>query len=209
MKKLIKIIFFSFGRLFSSKLVYCVINSYSSIIMYIYTGYQSRKFYHFGENSLISRGFITKYPQLICIGNNVYIDEYSEITAWLNKENDKTTPVIKIGNNTIVRKFAHITAVDKIIIGENVLIGPNVLITDNSHGILDKTQSQLHPSLRPIYSKGPVIIGDNVWIGEKASIMPGVTIGKSVIIAANSVVTKSIPDNSMVAGVPAKIIKQI
>jgi maltose O-acetyltransferase len=54
----------------------------------------------------------------------------------------------------------------------------------------------------------PVIIGDNVWIGERAIILKGVNIGDNAIVAAGSVVTKSIPNNSLVAGNPAKIIKQ-
>ena len=58
-------------------------------------------------------------------------------------------------------------------------------------------------------SKGPVIIGDNVWIGDKATILGGVTIGESVIIAANSVVTKDVPPYSVVAGIPAKVIKKM
>lgn len=64
------------------------------------------------------------------------------------------------------------------------------------------------PTQRPIYSKGPVVIGDNVWIGDKATILPNVSIGKGAIIAANSVVTKDVPEYSVFAGNPAKIIKQ-
>lgn len=62
---------------------------------------------------------------------------------------------------------------------------------------------------RPLYSRGPVIIGDNVWIGDKATILPGVTVGEGAVIAANAVITKDVPAFSMVAGNPAIIIKQI
>lgn len=64
------------------------------------------------------------------------------------------------------------------------------------------------PLLRPLYSKGQVVIGKNVWIGDKVTILPGVSIGDGSVIAANSVVTKSIPPYSIAAGIPAKIIKQ-
>lgn len=74
---------------------------------------------------------------------------------------------------------------------------------------LKKKLLGIAPNKRPLYCKGPVIIGNNVWIGEKASIMPGVTIGDGVIIAANSVVTKDIPSYSLAAGIPAKIIKSV
>ena len=60
-----------------------------------------------------------------------------------------------------------------------------------------------------MYSKGPVIIQDNVWIGEKATILPGVTIGEGAIIGANSVVTKDVPAKSLVVGCPAKIVKTL
>ena len=58
-------------------------------------------------------------------------------------------------------------------------------------------------------SKGEVVIGNNVWIGDKATILAGVTVGDNVIVGANSVVTKDIPSNTMVAGVPARIINSI
>ena len=98
---------------------------------------------------------------------------------------------------------------NKIIIGNNVLTGKKVLITDNAHGASDRFTIDTPPMSRPLYSKGPVIIEDNVWIGEKASIMPGVHIHKGCIIAANAVVTKDIPPHCIVAGVPAKIVKQL
>ena len=65
------------------------------------------------------------------------------------------------------------------------------------------------PSLRKLYSKGPVIIEDNVWIGEGVAILPNVIIGENSIIGANAVVTKDIPRNSVVGGNPAKIIRTL
>jgi acetyltransferase-like isoleucine patch superfamily enzyme len=67
----------------------------------------------------------------------------------------------------------------------------------------------MEPMMRPLISKGKVIIGDNVWIGEGAMILPNVHIGEGAIIAANSVVTKDIPAYSIAVGIPAKIIKNI
>lgn len=89
------------------------------------------------------------------------------------------------------------------------MTGPNILITDNAHGASILELLDLPPQVRPLYSKGPVIIEDNVWIGEKTSIMPGVHIGKGSIIAANSVVTHDIPPYCIAAGVPAKVIKRL
>ena len=118
------------------------------------------------------------------------------------------TPSIQIGNGVSIGEDAHITCINKIVIGNNVLMGKKVLITDNAHSSSEHDVLDIAPMSRPLFSKGPVVIEDNVWIGEKASIMPGVHIGKSAIIGANSVVTKDVPAYTVVGGIPAKIIKK-
>lgn len=82
-------------------------------------------------------------------------------------------------------------------------------ITDNGHGDTDYETLQQVPINRRLHSKGDVTIGNNVWIGDKATILPAVTIGDGAVIAANSVVTKDVPAYSVVAGNPAKVIKQV
>ncbi|MPN45551.1 2,3,4,5-tetrahydropyridine-2,6-dicarboxylate N-acetyltransferase [bioreactor metagenome] len=94
-------------------------------------------------------------------------------------------------------------------IGDNVLTGSKILITDNSHGQSQPNDIDIPPIKRSLYSKGPVIIENNVWIGEKSTILAGVTIGTGAIVAANSVVTKDVPAFAVVAGTPAKIVKLI
>ena len=94
------------------------------------------------------------------------------------------------------------------IIGNNVLMGRKIFITDNNHGGSDRGNLDIPPSLRQLYSNGPVIIEDNVWIGEKVSILSNLHIGKGAIVAANAVVTKDVPPYAIVGGCPAKIIKQ-
>lgn len=92
-------------------------------------------------------------------------------------------------------------------IGDNCLTGKWVTITDNSHGETDYDSLLLPPNKRNITSKGPIVVGNNVWIGDKATILPGVTIGDGAVIAANAVVTKDVPAYCVVGGNPAKIIK--
>lgn len=123
-------------------------------------------------------------------------------------KNQTFSPYLEIGENVIFNKNCHIGVINKIIIGNNVLIGSNVLITDHSHGTTTKESLQIFPEYRELYSKGPVVIEDNVWIGENVSILPNVTIGKGAVIGANSVVTSDVPQYAVVCGVPAKLIEK-
>lgn len=144
------------------------------------------------------------------IGENVYIGKCSVLFACKKYNNQEYNPQVIIKEGTRIGSYAHISAINKITIGKNVLIGRRVTIIDNAHGQSNKAiDLQSAPYLRELYTKGPITINDNVWIGEKATICPGVTIGKGSIIGANAVVTKSIPPYSIAAGCPAIIIKQL
>lgn len=181
-----------------------------SIWMYMYTGYYSGQFLSFGKGTTISPHFsYVKGLRYISIGEKSHIGSHVELTAWDNYKSQIFSPKIIIGDNTTIRDYSHITAILSVRIGNGVLTGPNILITDNAHGESLAELLSIRPAMRPLKSKGPVIIEDNVWIGEKSSILPGVHIGKGSIIAANSVVTKDIPPYCLVAGAPAKIIKEI
>ena len=78
----------------------------------------------------------------------------------------------------------------------------------NSHGQSTREHMSIPYYERPMYSKGPVVIGNNVWLGNNVCVMPGVTIGDGAIIGANSVVTHDIPAYAVAAGIPAKVVKQ-
>lgn len=151
---------------------------------------------------------VIKGSKYIEIGVGTCFGKGAAITAWDNYENKKFTPSIIIGKNCHFGDYIHITSINKINIGENVLTGRWVTITDNGHGTTDTETLTIPPIKRKLYSKGTVNIGDNVWIGDKATILSGITIGKGAIIAANSVVTKDIPDYCIAAGIPAKVIKR-
>lgn len=140
------------------------------------------------------------------VGAFTAIGEYSIITAYKTLDKD---PDLFIGDKCNIGPYNHITCINKVTIGDGLLTGRWVTITDNSHGSNTYEELLTEPWNRKLSSKGPVIIGKNVWIGDKATILPGVTIGNGVIIGANSVVTKSFPDNCIIAGNPAKIVKQI
>ena len=145
------------------------------------------------------------------IGSGCYIDTNNviECSARLVKSGKTVSPKLTIGNGCNFGEYNHITAVNRIVIGDNLLTGRFVLITDNSHGLFEMVELNKHPSHRQVVSKGEVVIGDNVWLGDKVSILPGVHIGDGCIIGANSVVTHDVPNFSIAAGNPAKVIKQI
>ena len=143
--------------------------------------------------------------ECITIDENTYFSDYIYLTTWPNLVKEK--PSLVIGACCNFGAFNHITCTHKMIIGNNVLTGKWVTISDNNHGDSSQEMLKTHPLKRPIISKGPVIIEDDVWIGDKATILSGVHIGKGAIIAANAVVTKNVPAYSVAAGNPARIIK--
>ena len=146
----------------------------------------------------------------VSIGEKCLIDSYFCLGARsvLKQDDKKVIPEIRIGNHCNVGQFNHFTAVNKIIIGDNLLTGRFVLITDNTHGGLNISELDIHPSKRQVISKGEVVIGNNVWLGDKVSILPGVHIGDGCIIGANSVVTHDTPPYCMAAGIPAVVIRK-
>ena len=179
-----------------------------------------RKLFYVFNTCWIRKNFkqmngIVKSPIFLCggkyisIGQNTIIGRNVCLQCWDKYKNESFYPELSIGHNSSVRDDGHITCCNKILIGNGVRIGPKVLITDNSHGASTRELLELNPIERPLFSKGPVIIEDNVWIGEKASIMPNVKIGKGAIIGANSVVTKDVSSYSIVGGNPARVLKQL
>lgn len=145
----------------------------------------------------------------ISIGYGTVIAKGAIITSWGKRRNQRFSSSIQIGDNCMIGEYAHISSCKSVIIGDNVLTGRYVYISDNSHGKTDLESLKIPPIDRDLYIKGPVQIGNKVWIGERACILSGVKIGDSAIIAANAVVTKDVPPYAVVGGVPAKIIKQL
>lgn len=89
-------------------------------------------------------------------------------------------------------------------IGDNVMMGPDVVILTNNHRIDDLEQPMINQGLDSI---APVTIEDDVWIGVRAILLPGVAIGRGAVVAAGAVVASDVPRNAIVGGVPAKVIR--
>lgn len=135
------------------------------------------------------------------MGENSEIRPYSTIIGTKN---------IVIGNNVIIPGGTTLGTMpgnenSRIIIENDVLLGPNVSIYASTHNFSDPTK----PIKTQGYNVGVTVIKEGSWIGVNAVILPEVTIGKNSVVAANAVVTKDVPDFSIVAGVPAIIIKEI
>ncbi|MDR3704739.1 MAG: acyltransferase [Paludibacteraceae bacterium] len=170
-------------------------------------GWLSNLVNKFGHNSDIAFPVTIRGGKYISIGKNTSIAKSATITAWDRYEGDIFNPQIVIGDGVNIGEFSHITAINKIIIGNGVLTGRWITITDNSHGKIDEKSFAVPPIKRSLYSAGAVIIEDNVWIGDKVTILPNVHIGKNAVIGANAVVTKDVPENAIVVGSPATIVK--
>lgn len=125
----------------------------------------------------------------ICIDKNVNFQGKKNIT---------------IGEDCVINSFVHIWAGPSgLVIGDRVMIASHTAITTLTHDYYAENMR-----FASVIDKR-IIIDDDVWIGSHAVIMPGVSIGKGAVIGAGSVVTKNVKENTIVAGVPAKLIKQI
>ena len=108
---------------------------------------------------------------------------------------------IHIGKNVFINMGCKFQDQGGVYIGDGALIGHNVVLATLNHVKSPRDRSSMVPA--------PIRIGKNVWIGSNATILPGVTIGDGAIVAAGAVVAKDVPENTIVGGVPAKIIRQL
>lgn len=143
------------------------------------------------------------------IGENTYFNNNLVLNAWESYSRQKELPLITIGRDCSFQPYNHISCINRIEIGNGVLTGRWVTICDNNHGDTTLESMELPPLKRTMTSNGPIIIEDNVWIGDKVTVLGGVTIGRNAIIGSNSVVTKDIPPYCVAAGIPAKVIKTV
>ncbi|WP_375239914.1 acyltransferase [Aurantibacter sp.] len=172
------------------------------------------KIYRYRNISVIGKGcHFGKYARLECdskstikIGNNVML--HGRLIS-------KFGGIIQVGDYTSIRSNVIIGAIEKITIGNNVIFSNDIIIYDNNN-------HPVHPNDRikliesgwgskfwswKYSSSSEVQIGNNVWIGQNSRILKGVKIGDNSIVAAGSIVTKNVPENSIVAGNPAKTVK--
>jgi acetyltransferase-like isoleucine patch superfamily enzyme len=181
---------------------YGLLGSIKLLISFIYT-----KLF-FNQARLIRLPFDIRNKKSIKIGKGFTTGFGCRLEAYPQK--DISEAILIFGENVEINDYVHIAVGEKIVIGDNVLIASKVFISDLNHGNYkgENPDSPLStPNSRKL-STNPIIIKDNVWIGEGVCIMPGVTIGYGSVIGALSVVTKDIPDYSIAVGSPAKVVKE-
>jgi acetyltransferase-like isoleucine patch superfamily enzyme len=166
----------------------------------------AKRFGAFGEGSIVMYPWNTLYGERwMRIGRNVMIGP--EVTLSVGITPDQvpiSDPVIVIGDGCLINKGTAIVAHFSVVIGNDVFTGHNCYITDQNHDYRDLT--------RPIGAQSmpeqPVRIGSGSWLGHGVVVLPGVTIGEHVTVAAGSVVTTDIPDRSVAVGSPARVVRR-
>lgn len=151
--------------------------------------------------------FSVSHPELISIGVGTEFQKNARISIYpeLVDRDTSNRSNLKIGSNCYFGNRVSFLVGDEIKIGDYVLVADDVSFVSENHGM--NPESDI-PYMNQILSTAPINIEDGCWIGEKAIIMPGVSVGKQAVIGAGSIVTKDIPAYSVAVGNPARVIKQ-
>ena len=141
----------------------------------------------------------------IAIGADTLIGALVSLSAGMVPGQDLgPLPVLRIGDRCVIGRGSHIVAHQSLVIGDDVFTGPYVYITDQNHCYEDLDE----PIGRQMPHNAAVRIGSGSWLGAGAVVLPGACIGRNVVVAAGSVVRGTVPDRCVVAGVPARVVRQ-
>ncbi len=136
-------------------------------------------------------------PACVRAGSHVQL----ESDVWLKLTSARAT--VAIGGFTFLGRGVEIDASDSVTIGSHVLLAPGVFVTDHAHRIAAGTLIDAQGC-----TSAPVVIEDDVWLGTRAIVLPGVRIGRGAVVGAGAVVTADVASDAIVAGVPARVIGQ-
>jgi len=158
-----------------------------------------------GSQSRILKPRLVDGAENIEVGDRTLIREHSWLCTISEYAGESFQPRLVIGNDVYVGRYACIVASQLLVIESGSVLSEHVYISDNSHGLSPARGLIMKQKL---VTKGDVRIGRNCFIGYRACILPGVQLGEHCVVGANSVVTKSFPSFSMVAGIPARLIRK-
>ncbi len=189
--------------------------------------YYLREAWLTGKNWLVSKAYCEQLLRYRCrVGSNVWMDGdipyiygYGRIeiadhvrignrNTWVVGLKVFDDPVLEIGSHTRLGYMNAISVAQRVTIGSHCLFAGEVKIFDNNSHSLDPRKRRAHAILGP-EDVAPVTIEDDVWVGTNSLILKGVTIGRGAVVAAGSVVTKSVPPGVVVGGNPARVLRTI
>ncbi|HEY8217574.1 MAG TPA: acyltransferase [Acidimicrobiia bacterium] len=169
-------------------------------------GARSRGFRSFGKGSAICFPVAALYGErYITVGEGTVLGPYVTLSAGVSPEHDLgDVEVVSIGDRCLIGRGSGIVAHERVVIGDDVFTGHHVYITDANHGYEDLDV----PPSRQFAASRPVSIGAASWLGHGTIVLPGVTIGRHVVVGAGSVVTGDLPDRCVAVGNPARVIRR-
>jgi len=168
---------------------------------------RARNFARFGNGSLIAFPASVIFGEgRIALGEGSIIGPLASLSAGMpTQANLRGDPVITIGDRCMLGKGIGIVGHERIEIGNDIWTGHYVYVTDQNHGYEDISQ----PVGTQMWKNVPVAIGDGCWLGHGAVVLPGTRLGRNVVVAAGAVVAGlDVPDFSVVAGVPARVVRK-
>ncbi len=179
-----------------------------NFIKYFYLKFYPKPFgiKNFGARSLVMFPRRVHGGKSITIGADTIIAERGWLAAYHSYAGIDQNPLITIGSGVRIGPGFMLTAINEIEIGNDCLLSAQVFISDHTHGF---TPSEVSPSKQPLVNGGPVKIGKNCFIGIRVAILPGVSLGDYTVVGAHSVVTKSFPPGSVIAGAPAVLLRTL
>jgi acetyltransferase-like isoleucine patch superfamily enzyme len=157
-----------------------------------------------GRNTIV-RAPLCLNGRGVILGSNVRIAPLTRLETFSEYSGHQYNPHLSIGDNTSIEQSCHISAVRSLCIGHDTVISSFVLIQDHEHS-MDDACREAHILERPLVVKD-VNIGNKVFIGSGAKILAGSTIGDRCVVGANAVVKGKFPEDCVIAGVPARIIR--
>lgn len=158
-----------------------------------------------GPGSVIRPPFTVNCPERITIGANVHIGARAVLFLATELNGRHHDPCLIIGDGCSFGEELFISVAGRVEIGREVLCSRNVFVGDTYHGYDDPTIPVMR---QPLAEPRPVTIADGAFLGVGCCVLPGVSMGKNSYVAAGAVVTKDVPAQSVVAGNPARIIRQ-
>jgi acetyltransferase-like isoleucine patch superfamily enzyme len=166
----------------------------------------ARRFHAFGDRSMISFPPSVIFGEgRIAIGAGTSIGPLASLSAGMPIHAGATgDPIITIGDRCVLGKGIGIVGHERIELGDDIWTGHYVYITDQNHGYEDLSS----PIGTQMWQNAPVSVGSGSWLGHGCVVLPGVRVGEHVVVAAGAVVADDVPDNCVVAGVPARVVRR-